>query len=195
MNKANGNFSKDLELNVSGILKMIMREENRFPDDYRAVAATLYDRFETWAWGEAHVGEPESDSDSEKPRTKGTVKRSVGSSGSKGQPAPVDHPIYGSGRIMDHIIVTRAKSGLSYSVHEGFRLKDFKVLGHNGFSVGTSWPLRIAAVRDGVHGTKFSRINLRKSAANTLQDSYRVASRAMLRMALLALLCLETTMT
>jgi hypothetical protein len=170
VNKADGNFSKDQELNVSGILKMIIREENHFPDDYRAVAATLYDRFETWAWGEAHVGEPESDSGSELPCNKGTVKRSVGSSGSNlnGQPAPVDHPIYGSGRIMDHIIVTRAKSGLSYSVHEGFRLKDFKVLGHNRFSVGTSWPLRIAAVRDGVHGTKFSRINLRKSAANTL---------------------------
>jgi hypothetical protein len=62
--------------------------------------------------------------------------------------------IFGPRGIMHHINVGQ-KTRRSYLLEETFERQDFKIHGHNGFTIGDCWPLQIAALRDGVHG-KFS---------------------------------------
>lgn len=70
------------------------------------------------------------------------------------RPSP-SHPIFGANGIMRGILARRGEKGtMSYVLDPYYNRPNFRVFGHNHCTIGDWWPLQIALMRDGVHGSK-----------------------------------------
>lgn len=72
------------------------------------------------------------------------------------QPSP-NHPIFGTAGIMRGILVDTSGGRVKRSI-EPSQIRNSKVVGHNGLTVGQWWPFQICALRDGAHGSMMSGI-------------------------------------
>jgi hypothetical protein len=133
----------------------IKKPESNFPEQYQKIAAILFDEFESTKWGA-----PTSPSPPPRPLTSRVASHDQTPTlgGVRVFKSEADDPIWGDGGIMHHIIKKRKLSTttsgrISYKLADGFVSKLAKVYGHNGIAVGSCWPMQLAALRDGAHGS------------------------------------------
>ena len=149
-------------------LDLIINERYCFPSAFVERAKALQAKWEAQNWGQpeatdnANAGTSNDEED--------VVEIDALSRASSAAPRPAreavdylpasDHPIYGDRGIMAGVIIT--KSNVSdeskhartvYRRHPFFPQKSAQVFGHNGLAVGSWWPLQIAALVHGAHGS------------------------------------------
>ncbi|KAH7379964.1 PUA-like domain-containing protein [Cadophora sp. MPI-SDFR-AT-0126] len=174
-------FDKELgqKMNIKGILTMFTTPANNFVTPVPEVAEDMKARFESQNWG---VPRPiPTIPTRQKSKIKGITKKltpvhtkdegyNEGGSGISSQSgisaplsasstsvptkniwseAPPDHSIYGLNGCMHHIAQTDSRN-YEICCEKG----NAAVFGHNGFEVGQCWARQVAAVRDGVHGSR-----------------------------------------
>lgn len=152
-------ISKSKDLNVKGILTMFIETE-QLDLEWRQASQILYDLFEAANWGKPTlaISQTTPSSSSQATSLSAPNQNRVGTSTSTNtstlfyKKAPDAHPIFGLNGIMHHIVRRKTTATTSYAFFDSYVRKDFKVFGDNGITVGTCWPLQIAALRDGAHG-------------------------------------------
>ncbi|KAI1463610.1 PUA-like domain-containing protein [Daldinia caldariorum] len=120
-----------------------------YPEDMKASARALHEKWESENWGAANVVDEEETTAEEVPPG-GEQEAPIVQS----QLPPLDHPTYGQNGIMYGIMAVRGPNGrISYRQNPQVPAKPAKVYGHNDILIGTWFANRLVALHRGVHGS------------------------------------------
>ncbi|KAK0113331.1 hypothetical protein ONS96_014196 [Cadophora gregata f. sp. sojae] len=143
-------FTRELgqKINVKGILIMFATPANHFESPIPEISAKLSERFGSQNWGFPQLIEPQVGKNTTSTRiragTPGSASHDV-----RIRIPPPNHSIFGPNGCMHHIALFETR-GYEILCEPG----KYDVFGHNGFQVGQCWARQVAAVRDGVHGSR-----------------------------------------
>lgn len=152
-------------------MDVVMRTSSgwKFPAEFQEKAKNLMEYWEGQNWGADEVVE-ESESESESDDNDEDTAGNAGQAKTQRRPRPIqeritmvrrpprDHPIFGENGIMHGIFMVRGQT-TAYKFDDTVARKNPAVFGHNGIEVGSCWPLQIAALRDGAHGSRMAGIS------------------------------------
>ncbi|PVH84102.1 hypothetical protein DL98DRAFT_613604 [Cadophora sp. DSE1049] len=166
-------FDRELgqKMNVKGILTMFATPTNNFITPIPEAATKLKERFGSQNWG---IPQPILTNPTQQ-KSKAKTKSATNSKNRNDTPAsgtasslpsftgntavfankgvwaeaPPSHSIFGINGCMHHIALTNT-SNYKICCEKG----NAAIFGHNGFEVGQCWARQVAAVRDGVHGSR-----------------------------------------
>lgn len=129
-----------------------------FPQPFPSIATTALEQYERVNWGaveEISVINQDATDDSHAGRRFHPLMndRSV----TRSRQPPPNHPIFGTAGIMRGILVDTSGGKVKRSI-EPSQIRNSKIVGHNGLTVGQWWPFQICALRDGAHGSMMSGI-------------------------------------
>ncbi|KAE8453718.1 hypothetical protein EG329_009229 [Mollisiaceae sp. DMI_Dod_QoI] len=145
------------------VLRNMANPAYNLPTELQQVANALISVFESNNWGiEVIEEEPQTPLSNSKKRRSNQMEHNNGAApASLGVyvKAPNNHPIFGLQGIMNHIQASKGGQTIAYRIDPEYSPRDFRTFGHNGLTVGDVWPLQIAALRDGAHGSRIGGIS------------------------------------
>ncbi len=143
---------------------IIDSDRSTLPEPYRAIARQLMARWDDQNWGAVAI----PDIPTPVPTMTPAVAAAQPPGPQQGQATatrrrrirmpPANHPVFGDNGMMHHIRSTIGGEKSSLVVDPQYPRPNPSVFGHNGLTVGTCWPLRVAAFRDGAHGAQMAGI-------------------------------------
>ena len=158
-------LKKDTKLDIAMTVTMD-KVRYKFPPPFPEMAKKLEDLWVAQNWGAGEVNEEVVSDEEDEAGAASNVNQTEPSDVGRRihdertkiirRPHP-NHPIYGTNGIMHGILVVKGKT-TAYQLDDNFTRRNASVFGHNGLEVGTSWPLQIAALRDGAHGSRMGGI-------------------------------------
>ncbi|KAH0551729.1 hypothetical protein GP486_007051 [Trichoglossum hirsutum] len=135
----------------------------KLPAVYADMIIALWGKWENDRWGaeedeedEEEEGEVEAEGEAAEAQTARSSTAAPDNTIAVRRPRAT-HRIYGANGIMRGILVMQKKSRV-YLLDDTFRRRNPKVFGHNGLRVGDWWPMQLAALRDGAHGSRMGGI-------------------------------------
>lgn len=129
-----------------------------FPEPFPTIATTALQKYEREHWGaveEIPIINRNAANDSHTGRGFHPIMNNQLTTLHR-QPPP-SHPVFGTTGIMRGIIVDTSGGKVKRSI-EPSQIRNSKVVGHNGLTVGQWWPFQICALRDGAHGSMMAGI-------------------------------------
>lgn len=172
------------ETRLPMILQTIYNDPRyHFAPELKTRAEKLYEAFEAQFWGGPPPAEEDVDDDDDegaaaqdannveaKPRRPSTTTTKKGPKTFETLVPPADHPVWGSGKIMDGIVLRRyaATGRVAKALNSNGPKRVARVYGHNGIEVGQWFPSQLAAVVAGAHGMSEAGIH------NGLEGAYSV---------------------